>query len=1045
MESTRHVYGSPVCSQIKVFRLFLLAALFLSVKFSSEAGDLQLVSAPVPGTASPADGNGYSDAPVISADGRYVLFASSSINLVTNLYAHPFSGTTIRPQQAFVRDRVAGTTTLVSANLSGLPGNDNSIPDAISTNGQYVLFESYASDLVSNDTNNQPNIFLRDLVNQVTILVSVNSNGITGNGISQNAVMTPDGRYIAFSSSSSDLVPNDTNGIPDVFVRDRVAGTTTLVSMGAQSTGSASFPSASDFPKITPDGRYVAYSSLATNLVPGQVAAGQVFVRDLVGGQTIWASTNTQSLFKSIFGSTNAISSNPLISADGNYVFFETWTNSATSRATPPLYPLGLVLRYHLQTGAADLVSTNAAISLIEGDVLENLDITPDGRFVAFVAATNYGNGWASCINLWDGQSGTVSLVSQKLSGTFVTNDDCAWPRLDSSGRYVAFISSVTNLTTNAVSGYNCYLRDTQAGVTTLENVDTNGNGAPLVSASPATLSSDGSLVAFVSSDGDILPNPNPNWDVTDIFVRNNNVNTTELESPHGPSLADTSADFASGISTYCLSSNGLFVAFGSEGPLVAADTNNLSDVYLRDVANQTNILVSVNTNGVAGTGVSGAPSVDASGRYVAFFSYATDLAPGANAGQGDIYLRDMVAGTTQLISLNDTNSGDGNGRSESPTLSADGRYVLFYSWASNLSAGSFSGENLFLRDLQLVTNYALTYSGAAASTMTLDGNRVVFLDTTAGKLCVWDTAAAQRIYTTNYSSFIPWNDAITPALSPDGNSVVYYNNGQLNVASLVSNTVTVLGSGVAQSRMSAHFTSDGRFMTYSFIVTNALNPNAITDIYLYDFQTGSNTLINQAYNSSAAAGPADSPVISPDGRFIAFRSLASNNVPNDFNMVPDLMLYDRSNAITFLITPSVAGNHTAANRSEHPIFSGDGKTLVFASSASDLVPQDFNPGSDVFLLSLAGAYSSGNGNNGTGTNSISGLQMTQTPAGNTPAAITWTTQPGAFYNIQYKNDLNDPVWHELNGSVSVEGTIGNAYDLNASPSNRFYRVTSGN
>lgn len=1008
----------------------------------SYAGNLQLISTPAPGTPARAGGNGYSDLPIISADGRYVLFTSTSINLANNPFSASFSLLASQSLQVYVRDRVAGTTTLISANVSGLPGNADSLPDAISTNGQYVLFESSASDLVAGDNNGQPDIFLRDVVNHVTLLVSINTNGVPGNGASQHAVMSPNARYIAFSSAAVDLVRADTNGIPDIFVRDRIAGITTLASPGAMSTGSTTSPPASDAPQITPDGRYVAFFTLATNLVAGQVVPGQIFVRDLAGGQTIWASTNAQNIYTNTYGapigaSINLLSCNPLISTDANYVVFETFTNSPFYAT---LYPRGALFRYHLQSGVIDLISTNATSPELPYDGVNPLDMTPNGQCVAFVAATNFGTSWASCIEQWNAQAGTIRIVSQKLSGAFVTNDDCGWPRLDASGRYVAFISSCTNLVTNATAGYNCYLTDTSAGTTTLQNVDTNGNGTGSPFLAAPSISSDGHLVAFACLDGDLVANPNPNPFVTDIFVRDNNAGTTELDSPYGPNLADASTGFSSGFSTVSLSSNGLFVAFTSEGSFVAADTNNLRDVYLRDVANQTNILVSVNTNGVAAAGISSEPSVDATGRYVAFSSSAPDLAPGASIGITDIYLRDMLTGTTQLISQNDTNNSDGNGSSYTPTISADGRYVLFYSSANNLTAGSPAGPNLYLRDRLLGTNYVLSLSTASAASMTPDGHRVACYDSGAGDILVWDTATAQRIYTAHLTGTLPL--PIFPALSPDGNNVVYYNT-QIEVVSLVSNTVTVLASGKGPTHVNAQFSNDGRFLVYAFGVTNTLQTTPVSEVYLYDFQTGSNTLISQAYNgSSAANGPADWPVISPDGRFIAFRSLASNNVPDDLNMVPDLMLYDRSNAVTLLATLSSYGNHTAANRSLNPVFSGDGKTLAFCSWAADLVPADFNPGSDVFMLSLAGAYSSGN--NGSGTNVISGFAMTQLPAPGTPPVLTWTTQSGAFYQIQYKDDLNDPVWHELNGNASVVGTSGNAYDLNSSPSNRFYRVISG-
>ena len=144
-----------------------------------------------------------------------------------------------RRLNVFLRDRASNTTTLVSVNLTGTGGgNGDSLPFGISTNGQFALFESAASDLVANDTNNAQDIFVRDLVNGTTTLVSVNTSGSSGNGESRDPVMTPDGRYVAFASAANDLVAGDNNGIPDIFVRDLQSNTTTLVSVGATSTSS---------------------------------------------------------------------------------------------------------------------------------------------------------------------------------------------------------------------------------------------------------------------------------------------------------------------------------------------------------------------------------------------------------------------------------------------------------------------------------------------------------------------------------------------------------------------------------------------------------------------------------------------------------------------------------------------------------------------------------------------------------------------------------------------------------------------------------------
>jgi Tol biopolymer transport system component len=274
----------------------LICVFFLS--FNDSACAVQLITPAGPSFAPRLGGSGDSGLSLISQDGRYLLFASTANNLVltnNNNFVLPCRFNVYR------RDTVAGTTTLVSVNRGGTGGgNGDSFPSGISTNGQFALFESSASDLVANDTNNVSDIFVRDLINGTTTLVSINPSGGPANGTSRGSVMTPDGRYVAFVSTATNLVSHDINGIADIFVRDLQAGTTTLVSVGAVTnsnppvTGTAT---SSESPEITPDGRYVAFLSAATNLVKGATTSGEIYVRDLVAGNTTWASTNARAIF----------------------------------------------------------------------------------------------------------------------------------------------------------------------------------------------------------------------------------------------------------------------------------------------------------------------------------------------------------------------------------------------------------------------------------------------------------------------------------------------------------------------------------------------------------------------------------------------------------------------------------------------------------------------------------------------------------------------------------------------------------------------------
>ena len=167
----------------------------------------------------------------------------------------------------------------------------------------------------------------------------------------------------------------------------------------------------------------------------------------------------------------------------------------------------------------------------------------------------------------------------------------------------------------------------------------------------------------------------------------------------------------------------------------MANDTNGYRDVFVRDLVAGTNILVSVNTNGIAGDGMSTDPAISGDGRYVAFSSSADNLVPGDTNKAQDVFVRDLQAGTTTLVSVSTDGVNPGNGDSFSPVISADGRYVLFHSKASNLAAGSFGSgvENLFFRDLQTGTTYPLTSGGMDAAAMTPDGHCVAFIGVAPG------------------------------------------------------------------------------------------------------------------------------------------------------------------------------------------------------------------------------------------------------------------------------------------------------------------------
>jgi Tol biopolymer transport system component len=222
-------------------------------------------------------GNRGSYSPTLSADGRFVAFYSEASSLVPD--------DTKGQADVFVHDRQTGTTERVSVGPGGVQGDANSSGGALSADGRFVAFSSFASNLVPGDSNGTEDVFVRDRRTGTITRVSLGPRRVQGNGSSDDPALSADGRFVAFYSVASNLVPSDLNGKGDVFVHDRQTSTTARVSLGPNGRQGNSD---SAWPDLSANGRVVAFGSYASNLVPGDTNGGSegeqdVFVRTLVG------------------------------------------------------------------------------------------------------------------------------------------------------------------------------------------------------------------------------------------------------------------------------------------------------------------------------------------------------------------------------------------------------------------------------------------------------------------------------------------------------------------------------------------------------------------------------------------------------------------------------------------------------------------------------------------------------------------------------------------------------------------------------------------
>ena len=385
-------------------------------------------------------GSGLTGPPSLSATGRFVAFVSSATNLVP--------GDTNGFVDVFVRDRVTRSTTLVSVASDGTQADGDSFLPTVSGDGRYVAFGSFASNLVPGDTNGESDVFVRDRWAGTTRLISMSSVGEQGNRLSGDPEISLNGRFVTFYSFASNLVPKDTNGDGDVFVRDQVTNTTTLVSVatdGTQGDNSSSGPS------ISADGRYVAFDSSATNLVPEDTnGTDDVFVRDRMAGTTTRVSVatdGTQADERSLV---------PAISADGRFVAFGSDATNLVAGRTTGVSNVFVHDRLTRETTQASVANDGSTADAPLFDY--HPGISANGRFVAFTSfASNLVPGDTNMVSdafVRDRWAGTTTRTS--VSDTGAQADDFSYQvAISAQGLDTAFVSAASNLVPGDTNGVN--------------------------------------------------------------------------------------------------------------------------------------------------------------------------------------------------------------------------------------------------------------------------------------------------------------------------------------------------------------------------------------------------------------------------------------------------------------------------------------------------------------------------------------------------------------------------------------------------------------
>ncbi|MFN4261788.1 MAG: PKD domain-containing protein, partial [Gemmataceae bacterium] len=438
------------------------------------------------------------------------------------------------------------------------------------------------------------------------------------------------------------------------------------------------------------------------------------------------------------------------------------------------------------------------------------------------------------------------------------------------------------------------------------------------------------------------------------------------------------------------LSEDGSLIAFVSEASnLVLDDTNNAADIFTFELSSSAiTRITDATAGGKNKAGASEKPVFSPDGRYIAFESEANDILPGDNNGAKDVFLYDQWTGDIILVSRS-LSGGFANGKSDKPVFSPDGRYIAFQSDASNLVAGDTNGQKdvfLFEIDTGIITRVSVTASGVegngksdnavfspdsryvafqsdASNFATVDNNNAsdVFIkDLQTGNLILVSTRGAGR--TANAKSE-------KPIFSPDGSVLAFISlasnlqgvTGDTNARmdlflyNLSSGTITTVTPGAnGHTKGDISFSPDGRYIAFQSDASNLVpgDANNKTDVFLYDRWENTITLVSATSSGASGNGKSEKPVFSPDGRFVAFQSDAFNLVHNDINGKKDVFLYEIATGKVSLVSITPDG-YSGNGESKNPSFSPDGNRIAFDSKANDLVDNDFNDDQDVFVRDL--------------------------------------------------------------------------------------------
>jgi trimeric autotransporter adhesin len=997
-------------------------------------------------------GNNESNHASFSADGQNIVFISAANNLVAN--DNNFS------YDVFVKNLSTGIVKLVSSDSLGNQANGGSSHASFSADGRYVSFESRATNLIPglDTTPSYTNLFRKDLITGEIKAIDTSATGISGNFEGEYPSLSSDGRYAVFTSRANNLVANDTNNDFDVFVKDLTTGDIKLVS--ADLTGKQftpySYVSAENVSAFSADDNFILVYSAASNTLPNQgaeviykvsnpfkvgggvttttgggidrieasisidlsVKATEVENLTLTGTAAINGTGNA--LNNVIIGNTAANILDGGVGADsmdgglGDDTYVVDNANDSVTESTTNL--LG---------GGNDLVKSSVTFTL--GNNLDQLNLTGTTAINGTGNTLNntiIGNGANNVLN---GLTGNDTLTGGAGSDTFVlssigmanadtiTDFTSTTDKLNLSGPDFAALSAgiYTDMFVSSATGtvtaldINDFILYNKTTGDLFYDADANGAGAAQLitklSPNSTLLQSD-----FVNALTTAQINPNPtNLTLTGTALADTLAGGAGNDTINGLAGNDV-LDGAAGADTIDggAGDDTLNGGIGADS-LIGGSGNdvfiidNIGDVIVETAAITTTTggtgtntvsIISTKNDGAIAASHSYSGSLSADGNKLIFSSWASNYVANDINGRADIFVKDLITGTVTLVSATNTGAQGTNGSYGNyyGILSRDGQSALFQSDNLNLvgNTGNTPIDQIYMKNLStgglsLVSASATGVAGnAASSSMAISNdNRYVIFESTAtnlvagsnsfNQLYVKDlvTGSIQRV-SNNAAGLIGNNESNHASFSADGQNIVFIsaannlvaNDNNFSYDVFVKNLSTgivklvssdSLGNQANGGSSHASFSADGRYVSFESRATNLIpgldTTPSYTNLFRKDLITGEIKAIDTSATGISGNFEGEYPSLSSDGRYAVFTSRANNLVANDTNNDFDVFVKDLTTGDIKLVSADLTGKqftpYSYVSAENVSAFSADDNFILVYSAASNTLP---NQGAEV-------------------------------------------------------------------------------------------------